>query len=159
MVVARIVGDFTPHFMSSEVDGNTIDRQYVLRVGFARVAVFDAATLREPDLFSNADLGSEDIMFLKEYFVLKLENDLLFGSTAATPDFRRVQLNNGLALPRNSDYSRAFDVTAKRRVGPDQQVHLLIQAREMGAFGPPDPEFLNLQFSAWFRMLVVRPVR
>lgn len=162
MVVARIIGDFTPHFMSSQVDGQPLDRQYVLRVGLARVRVFDSATVRIPDFFSATDLGSEDIMFLREFFVLELRNDFAPGGVAI-PDFRRVQVDNQtppvLQTPRNSDYPRNFDVTAKRRVTPDDHVFLLLEAREMGAFGAPDPDFLNIEFTAWLRMLVLRPVR
>lgn len=161
MVVARIVGSFVPHFMSTTVDGTPMDRGGVLRLGFARVFQANAGAIAFPDLFDNEDLGSEDIMWTRQHIMHKLEIDTYSGAGVAYPNDVRgnfvVQagLDHFFGRAGAADEKRDFDISTKRRVDANQTVMLLMQARQWPGFGPPDPDLISLEFTAYARMLVL----
>lgn len=162
MVVARLLGSITPHFCTQTQDDTDNEAMVVLRWGFARIPRFATGiTGVVPDFFSNGDLGSEDIMYMREHIVLPLFSDTFNG--VGLPDDRRLfhpgaPVTQPFPLPRARYAEFGFDVGAKRRVDENQDIMLLLQGRILGS-SPPDPTVIKLAWTAWIRMLVLRPVR
>lgn len=163
MVVSRLVGSFTPHATTTVVDGDSFSRLVCLRWAFIRLTTVAAGAIAIPDLFNNDDLGGEDIMYMREHILLPLVNnasDETSGGGIYPDDRRATQAGaNSEIIPRARFAQLEFDVTAKRRVDDNQSVQLVIEARQAGGYGPPDPERIDLQFSAWIRMLTLHALR